>query len=289
MKNTFGKILLAFGFLTLLPSVSFCGEVSDEERIVTMGGAVTETVFALGAGNKVIACDRSSLYPPQVRQLPQVGVVMSISPEGVLAMNPTLILTSSRIGPEAAAKQLRESGVPYVQIPVLTNADHLYKGIGDIGKAINKKAEAEKLIATIRGQLAEAKKLGENRKPPKVIFLVGHGAQPMATGSDTQANAIITLAGGKNCFSDFSGSKPISEEAVLEMQPDFILLSVMSGEGRDETDSRKALTQMGFKNLDALSHTRVVTLDTSYFLSMGPRTGEAAVALAKIFFSENKE
>lgn len=273
----------------MLPLALLSDDKIAEERIVTMGGAVTETVFALGAGDKVIACDRSSFYPPQVRNLPQVGVVMSISPEGVLAMNPSLILTSSRIGPEAAAKQLRESGVPYLQIPVLTTAENLCDSIRSIGKAIKKEKEAENLVEKIKDQLAEAKKLGENRTSPKVIFLVGHGAQPIATGSETQANAIITLAGGKNCFADFRGSKPVSEEAVLEMQPDFILLSVMNGEGRDETDSRKALIQMGFKNLDSLSNTRVVTLDTSYFLSMGPRTGEAAVALAKIFFTENKK
>ena len=89
---------------------------SHNRRIVSLGGSVTETVFALGAGADVIAVDQSSLFPEQVRSLPQVGYFRRLSAEGVLSLAPDLILASEGSGPPPVIDQLEASGVRIVWV-----------------------------------------------------------------------------------------------------------------------------------------------------------------------------
>ena len=85
-------------------------QINDISRIITVGGSISETVWALGEGNKVIATDVSTTYPPEVFRLPRVPYVRSLTPEGILSLNPTLILASDEADPQAAIDQLRDAG-----------------------------------------------------------------------------------------------------------------------------------------------------------------------------------
>ena len=87
--------------------------VKSDNRLVTIGGSVTDIVFALGEGDLVVAVDQSSTLPKKVKELPQAGYVRAISAEGILSMLPTKILASSDIGPPNVISQLESSGVEF--------------------------------------------------------------------------------------------------------------------------------------------------------------------------------
>jgi iron complex transport system substrate-binding protein len=100
--------------LVLLPAALGAAKPA---RIVAIGPAVSETVAALGAADSLVAVDSSSVYPPALRGLPQVGYMRALSAEGVLSLNPGVLLISADAGPPAALKQLRGTGLPVVVMP----------------------------------------------------------------------------------------------------------------------------------------------------------------------------
>lgn len=250
------------------------------ERIVTLGGPVTEIVYALGAGPAVVAVDQSSEFPAEAAEVPRVGYVAAVSAEGVLSMSPTLVLTTNRLGPPAAVDQLRASGIPMEIIPNPSDTASLREAIVAIGRVLQREEEAEALWARIETDLQTTRGMVVEEKAPRVAFLLGNNGIPMAAGSQTQADGIIHLAGGKNLFSEYTSYKPVSEEAILDAAPDFILIGTHQAE--PGADPRERLQRLGLVNLAQSPGLQVRLLDLSRFLTFGPRTGEAARELAQI-------
>ncbi|MDR0535612.1 MAG: ABC transporter substrate-binding protein [Puniceicoccales bacterium] len=255
------------------------------QRLVTLGGPVTEIVFALGAESEVIATDRTSLYPPRAQKLPSVGVYRALSAEGVLGISPSKILSGSGIGPEEAVKQLRACGIPLVIIENPRSPETLFSAIERLGREVRREKEAAALAAKIRGELEEAKAVGAGRRKPRVVFLMGMAGVASAAGAETQANGIIELAGGENLFARFRGYKPVSEEAILEAAPDVVLIASHSTKGDVDApkDTAKYMKRFGFRALGSQPKIKVVPVDVGEFLIIGPRAGQCAIKLAKIF------
>src|SRR5262245_15288290 len=108
-KSTIAAVLLI---------VSMSGALADASRIVSVGGAATEILYALGLEARVIAVDTTSLYPARaLKEKPNVGYMRQLSPEGVLGLAPTLILAAEGSGPKEAVAVLEAAAVPFVQIP----------------------------------------------------------------------------------------------------------------------------------------------------------------------------
>jgi iron complex transport system substrate-binding protein len=254
-------------------------------RLVVMGGPITEIAFALGAEADIVATDRTSLYPERAQKLPSVGVYRAASAEGILSVNPTKVISGSGLGPAAAVKQLQASGVPLVIIENPKSEKTLFAAIQTLGRELAREKEAAALEEKIRGQLAEVKKLAEGKPVPRVVFLMGMGGAASAAGTETQADGIITLAGGRNLFAGFRGYKPVSEEAVLKAAPDVILVASHSTKGdvAAPANPKDFLKRFGFKGLDTLEKTRVVPIDMGEFLIIGPRAGDTTLKLSKIF------
>lgn len=262
--------------LVALPAAA----ASDGERIVCLGGPVTEIVFALGAGDEVVAVDQSSLYPAAVGDLPQVGYVGALGAEGVLSVRPTRILGSSRMGPPATVNQLRGSGVSMQVIPNPHSRETLENAVRLIGEALDRQEAAEALWRSIDADLTRATELAQRHPSPRTVFLLGNAGTPMAAGKGTQADGLIRLAGAENLFIRQAGYKPVSEEALLESQPDVVLVAVHAPE-EGAVDPRQTLRNLGLPHLAADSRLRVEAIDMSRYLSFGPRTGAAVVELVE--------
>mgnify|MGYP002141176263 CR=1 FL=1 len=110
--------------------------VSQDERLITIGGPVTETVFALGRGDAVVAVDTSSVFPAQAVQRPKVGYQRTISAEGILALRPSRVLAAEETGPPAAVAQLRSAGIPIEIIPSENSVDGARRKITLIAKLL---------------------------------------------------------------------------------------------------------------------------------------------------------
>jgi iron complex transport system substrate-binding protein len=227
---------LGCAVFTVLPLASVTALAADTkaQRVLAIGGAVTEIVYALGEQDRLVGRDSTSSYPPEATALPDVGYIRALSPEGVLSVKPDLILARENNGPREAVEVLKSTGVRWVDVPdtfTLAGIDENITiiagelGVEEKGEALKRKVAED--IARARKHLASV----ENRR--KVMFVLALTDDKVnASGTGTAASNIIELAGAENVISEFEGYKQISNEAVINAAPDVILMMNWSRRGR---------------------------------------------------------
>jgi len=265
------QLALAFmGCLIALPGLG------AEKRVIAVGGAVTEIVYALEQDHLLIGRDTTSSHPAEAEALPDVGYMRALSPEGVLSLGPDLILAAEGAGPPETIAVLKDASVEMVTIPEGYDAEGIATKITTVGAALGVAPRAEALAEDIRAQLAAAEQAIAAREgdKPRVVFVISaRGGRIMAAGEDTGAAAIIALAGGENALSGFSGYKPVSDEALLAAAPDIIL--AMNREGDHAISADNLATLPALAATPAGQAGRVVRMDGLYLLGFGPRTPQA--------------
>ncbi len=259
------------------------GSVASAEnyqRIISLGGDLTEIIYRLGEEDRLVATDTTSVFPPAALQTPKVGYVRQLSAEGVLSMEPDLILVSGPAGPETAVEQLIASGVRIVQIPEVYSIEAIREKVRIVSSVLGAEERGEAVIAEIDADWAEAQDIiAATPIDPRVLFFLAVGdGTPRASGTGTAADAVIELIGGENVFSDRQGVKAFSFEAAVLADPDIILvMEHHTGPG--------GLAQVAQN--PALSVTRaaqnghLLTVDGASVMQFGPRTPEALAALAQ--------
>lgn len=262
--------------------------IHDASRIVSVGGSVTEIVYALGAGSKLVGNDTSSKYPEAATELPKVGYQRRLSAEGVLSLNPALVLATTDAGPPTAIAQLRAAGVTVL---ILQN-DHTVAGaqakIRNIARALGLEDRGEDLVRSMENDLAEARRyISRSQSKSKVLFIYARGQGTMlVSGSDTAADAMIRLAGGVNAVTGYEGYKPLTAEAVVAAAPDLLLLL---SSGLDSVGGIDGLLKTpGLALTPAGKNRRILTMNGLYLLGFGPRTGRAVRDLAFLLHPELK-
>jgi iron complex transport system substrate-binding protein len=255
-------------------------------RIVSVGSALTEIFYALGAENMLVGVDTTSLYPPQAKSLPQVGYMRALSAEGVLALKPTLIMATTGAGPASTLDQLKATGIEVVILPDRYDYDSVVKKIEAVGKATGKVAEADALVARGRADMkALSDRLATTPNKPRVLFLMSmSGGAPQAAGRDTAADGIIRLAGGVNAIDGYAGYRPLTPEAVIASRADYILVPRQSVESLGGVD--KVLDQPAIRQTPAGRAGKLLQFDILLLLGFGPRTPQAATELATALHPE---
>ena len=258
------------------------------ERIVSAGNGVTELIYALGAGDQVVAVDVTSNWPTATHQLPKLGYHKQMSAEGILAMAPTLLIGTDDMGPPSTISQLKTAGVQVESLPLEFSTENIKYRIEYLAKLLNKEDQGKKLWQSIKTSLDKAQSLADSRKNrPKVLFLLAMGGRtPSVSGDNTAANALIELAGGDNvAASEFTSYKPLSNESLLEMAPDVI---IYADRGDGTTPQQIINMQPALKQTPAGRSGKVIAIDGSLLLGgLGPRTGETAIKLAKILYCDD--
>lgn len=280
--RSIAKTLLVLMLLYIAPQAAFA-ENKEAKRIVSLGPDVTEIIFALGVGDKVVAVDRSTKYPAETASKANVGYRRSLSPEGILTLNTDLIIASEDIGPPETTDVLNQSAVEILYIPVDNSREGLIKKIALISKRLNREPQGElltrKVVEDFDAATAYADKLSAGKQKRVVFF---HGlARLSGAGSDTAADAFIRYAGGINPLSVYSGYKPVSEEWLVKAEPDVVLM-LSDGNGgptREDVFSQKALQET-----PAAHNQSLVVLEGPYMLGFGPRTAEAVRKLAAALY-----
>lgn len=255
--------------------------VADASRIVSVGTANTETVYALGAGARVVGVDNSSAeYIAETAGLAKVGPRTTLSAEGVLSLKPTLVIAASDAGPPQVLEQLRGGGVTTLVLPANYTVEAVKSRVRTIARALGLEAKGEELDAGIDRDMGEAERLlARAASRPKVMF-VGRGPNmPNATmsGRGTTIDEMIRLAGGTNPMSDFEGFRQMTDEAVVNAAPDVILMTEKSFERSGGTDG--VLRFPGVALTPAGRNRRVVAVSDMYFQGFGPGVGRAVRAL----------
>ncbi|KZM51942.1 ABC transporter substrate-binding protein [Labrenzia sp. OB1] len=253
---------------------------SAANRIVAVGGSVTEVIYALGEGERLIARDSTSIHPQEALDLPDVGYMRALSAEGVLSIDPELILMLDGSGPPETVDLLQKSGVAIANIPNAFTAEGIVDKVRVIGEAIAVPGKAEELAIKLETDLEAARKqAADQTSGVRVLFILStNGGRILASGSDTAADGILKLAGAENAVADFSGYKQLSDEAIISAAPDAVLMMSRGGDhgaSADELFSHPAMAQTpaGINN-------RLIKMDGQYLLGFGPRTADAVKDLA---------
>jgi iron complex transport system substrate-binding protein len=271
MKNTITFLFCLIGI------VAFSKEnKTNQHRIITLNGAITEMVCALGHQDKIVATDVTSTYPTTLK-VKDLGHVRTLSIESVMALKPTLILATEKdMNPDLAAK-LKASGVKthiFKQVFSIQGTKDLIKEVATVlgeknftalQSAIDKKVKTAKAIPS----------------KPKVLFIYARGAgMLMVAGKNTPIDKMIALAGGQNAVSGFEDYKPLTPEALLANNPDYILFfdkglqSVGGVEG--------ALKIEGLVKTKAGKNKNIIAMDGALLSGFGPRVGEGVVELNQL-------
>lgn len=258
-----------------------------QDRVVSLGGSVTEIVAALGEGDRLVGRDTTSTVPETVRALPDLGYVRALSAEGVLSVRPDLILAEEGAGPPATVELLRSGGVPVVTVPDAFDAEGVAERIRVVGEALGAGDRAEALAARVTADLAQVEAEAATRPHPRVLFVMAaDGGRILASGTGTAADAMIRLAGGVNAVAGFEGYKPLTSEALAGAAPEVIVtMNRGAADPESEPDDDRAISSL--LSNPALAATpagrarRVVRMDGLYLLGFGPRTADAVRDLSR--------
>jgi len=254
---------------------------ASAERIVSVGGGATEIVYALGAGDRLVAVDSTSTWPAAAAALPRVGYMRQLAAEGVLSMRPDVVVATSDAGPAPALAQLRTAGVRVTLLPAERSFDALLESVRLVAAAIGREAAGGQLQARLRAEWAATQaQVAARGGSPRVLFVLAHGgsAGALVSGEGTAADAMIRLAGGRNALAGFSGYKPLTAEAGVTAAPEVILVTaesvaVLGG-------AEKLLQHPGLALTPAGRAGRVVSFEALYLLGFGPRLPAAVRDLA---------
>jgi len=257
----------------------------SQDRIITAGSAITETVCALGDCDKIIASDRTSLYPAAIQQLPSIGYRSSISAEGIISLKPTIVIAEKDYVEDAVLSQLSTSGIQLVIVDRKLNINDTKKFILQIAAALNRDAEAKQLIASIETDLAEAKTiLKKSKTVPKVVCVYNRGtAMISAAGTETFAE-ILPLVGAANAFSDIDGYKPLNTEALIASNPEYLL--IVSSGFQSLGGMEGVLKIPGVAQTIAGKKKQIVSFDSLMLTNFGPRIGKAVKELVLLLHPE---
>jgi iron complex transport system substrate-binding protein len=256
-----------------------------QQRIITAGSALTETVCALGDCDKIIASDRTSLYPASIQQLPSIGYRTGINAEGIISLKPTLIIAEKDYVDDAVLQQLGASGIKLVIVDRKLNVNDTKKFISQIAIALNREAEGKKLIAKIESELAEANAmLKKTTSSPKVISIYNRGTATVSVAGKNTFGDILAYVGATSAVNDIEGYKPLNTEALITANPDYLLMLSTGLESLGGIEG--ALKVPGIAQTTAGKKKQIIAIESLKLTNFGPRFGEAVKELVVLLHPE---
>lgn len=254
--------------------------IGDPTRIVSIGGAVTEILYALGAEDRIVAVDTTSLYPRKaMSDKPNVGYMRQLSAEGVLGLNPQLVLAIAGSGPKETIDVIDAAKIPLIMVPESFSESGIVAKIRMVAKVTGLASRGECLAKSVESDLAGLRDLrAKVNSPVRVMFVMSFlDGRAMISGQKTAASEIIKLSGGVNAVDDFDGYKIMSDEAIAAAQPDVVLTMER---GKDSVQSAAIFANPAFALTPAAKTKSFLAMDGLYLLGFGPRTAAAAHDLA---------
>lgn len=256
-----------------------------QQRIITAGSVITETVCALGDCAKIIASDRTSLYPESIQQLPSIGYRTGISAEGILSLKPTLIIVEKEYVEESVLQQLSSSGITLLVVDRKLNFNDTKKLITQIAVALNRQEEGKKLIAKNETELAEAKKMLQKAvSKPKVLAVYNRGTSTISIAGTGTFSEILQYTNAQNAFDHVDGYKPLNSEALIAANPEYL---VMTSTGFESIGGMEGVLKIsGVAQTTAGKKKQIVVVNSLKLTNFGPRFGETVKELVGLLHPE---
>ena len=255
-------------------------QAGQSRRIVSIGGALTEIMYALQADGDLVGVDTTSLYPAIAQKLPSVGYARSLSIEGVLALAPTQVIATEDAGPPAVVRQLAAAGVPIAVLAANHRFEGLLERVKRVGELTGRTGQAASLMRSLQQDWLQVRApiVARSKAPIRVLFVLAHSPnQIMVAGRETSAQAMLDYVGSNNAITSFTGYKPFTPEAVIAAQADVVLLTEQGVKASGGIDN--VLKLPGIEQTPAGRHHRVIALEAMFLLGFGPRLPIAVATL----------
>lgn len=278
-KLNFQILCLLYLFLI---STTIAGSSNEAARIISAGGSITEIMFALGLGDRIVAVDTSSSFPPQTSALPKVGYFRSLGAEGLMSLNPDMLIAARGAGPKAALDQIESLGVELRTYDQSTYTLESWKGlISKIGADFDKIRAANRLHnEVLNGIVDQQAKRSFEQGTVNAIALLSIGQRgPVAAGRNTVPDLLLELAGINNVARSLEGYKPFSSELLAEQKIDLVLVPthVVDGLG-----GRDAICQSLLIQLATSGECHLHVMDGLLLMGFGARLHKAVGEIIRV-------
>lgn len=256
----------------------------QDMRIITAGSAMTETVCALGDCGKIVATDKTSLYPAEVTKLPSIGYRQGINAEGIIALKPTLFVVEKMYVEETVVRQIQSTGIKVIEIPRAYDLAGTKELIRTIAKALNKTTQGDQLIAKIESQIAEANVIVKRSKTsPKVLCIYNRGTSSFDVAGNNSFANILPFVNATPAVTGVEGYRPLNTESLIAANPDYLLMFESGVKSLGGVEG--VLKVKGVDQTTAGKKKQVIVMDGVKLSNFGPRLGEAVKELAEMLYS----
>jgi len=242
----------------------------------------------LGVAERIVAVDSTSQFPPEALQSKaNIGYMRALSTEGVLSMAPSMIVASEKAGPPEVVKALKSSSVPYVEIDDSPEPGALARRIADVAKLVGRTERGTELTKKVEAGFKSLEKArGDIKSPIRAVFILSvQNGRLVVGGRNTSADSMLKLAGATNVMGTVEGFKPVTEEALVELDPEVIVTMSRSSA---EPLQRQLAKLPGIMGTKAGRNGRILEKDALLLLGFGPRAPEAAFDLMHEFYGSAK-
>lgn len=266
----FVKKLFLFSSAVILSAVTMA-----QERIVSIGGDVTEIIYALNAEQNLVGRDSTSMIPQAVNALPDIGYMRQLNAEGILALKPTKVIATEVAQPSIVLEQLKSAGVNVDTIPFKYSAENVVEKIKKVGESLGKQTQAVTLAENFANEL---KAIPNSPLDVRILFVLNRaGANQTVAGKDIVADEAIKLIGAKNAMENNVRFVPISQEGVIVANPDLIVMTRLGIQNLGSTE--KVWELPGIAHTNAGKNKQLVIVEDIAFMSFGLTTPKALLAL----------
>jgi len=269
-------LLLTFSRVGAQPTLEIDNQENGQElRIVSLSPNVTETLYALGAGETLVGRSDYCNYPEQVTALPSVGTLYNPSLETLLSLEPTVAISSAFV-PEDFLSSVERAGIEVVQLNTQQTFQGTYGLIRKIAEVVGKQSEAELMILSMQNTVREVVSSYKNETKPSVYMVIDFGGFDATATGDTFLGEMIELAGATNVAKD-ARNWTYSKELLMEADPEILLLNPRWGESGEAT-IQEFRTTKPYSDLSG----EIIVFDADSTSRQGPRSADALKALAAL-------
>lgn len=255
------------------------------QRIITAGSALTETVCALGDCGKIIASDRTSLYPAEIQKLPSIGYRSGIHAEGIISLKPTLVIAEKDYVDQAVITHLESTGIKLLVVDRTYSAEGTRSMIRQVAEILGRKTEGEKLITKIEQELTEAKALvTKSGRTPRVLCVFNRDKSSMSVAGTNTFSAILPYVGAQPALSGVEGYKPLNTESLIASNADYLLMFEAGVKALGGVEG--VLAVPGVMQITAGKKKQIIALNGTRLSNFGPRLGETVKELARILHTD---
>ncbi len=279
--------ILIFG-ISLLTG---CGRFGKKEtdatkdiRIVCVSKHLTEMLFAIGKGHDIVGRDLTSNYPDSAKLLTTVGYHRALNAEGIIAMNPDLVIHSNDVGPANVMPQVEKAGLKIKVFGGANTFDSAKILLADLGKYFGAEARADSVIKKMDADMQLVVAAQKEIKDSPTVMIIQYGQANnnyfVMSGRKGPGDKMIGLAGGRIAAYDAKGARQLSAEAVAQANPDIIIATDFGFDKIGGAENFKSLPGVGLTN--AAKNNRIYRFEEHDIVYFGPRTGENILKLMQL-------